>query len=242
MKTTQIYKSGEIHDHVQAHKYTKTHHSPHRFLAYRDVSNLISNFSDIKRVLDFGSGTGASSYYLLQQGYNVIGIDKSPSMVQEARLNFPQVDFVEIEKLPFLSPFDLVFSSFVLFELSNKEEIIAYLNLAAHALKEGGMFLGISGSEYLHQKERNWMCFNVNYTVNTHPDSGDIVKLSLKDSDIEFCDFYWKESDYKECFELSGLDLVQIHYPLGKQTDPFEWQDELVTPPFVMFLAKKRTK
>lgn len=239
MKNSSAYKSGEVHGVSQASKYSKTHESPHRFLAYRDFPGLIKKFSNINRVLDFGSGTGASTYYLLERGYDVIGLDKSSSMVKEAKLNFPNTQFVESEKLKSLPVFDLVFSSFVLFELASKEEIINYLNLASSALRDEGIFFGITGSESLHQKARNWMCFDTNYKENRHPDSGDIVKLGLKELEMEFFDYYWKESDYRECFESSNLELIEVYYPLALKNEPFDWKEELSTPPFVVFIAKK---
>lgn len=239
MKDLKTYQSGGVHDTMQASKYSQTHQSPHRFLAYRDFPNLIGNFANINRVLDFGSGTGASTHYLFEKGYNVVGVDKSSAMVKEAKSNFPKIDFMEIEKLKSLPAFDLVFSSFVLFELANKKEIINYLNLASSALRDEGIFFGITGSEDLHKRERNWMCFNVNYKENSHPQSGNIVKLGLKEPKMEFCDYYWKEADYKECFQLSNLELIQIHYPLGFKDEPFDWKEELSIPPFVVFLAKK---
>lgn len=240
MTDSKIYKSGEVHDTLQANKYSQTHQSPHRFLAYRDFSNLIGNYTNINRVLDLGSGTGASTHYLFEKGFDVIGTDKSPAMIEEAKLNFSKIDFVEIEQLKFFPSFDLVFSSFVLFELASREEIINYLNLAASALRDEGIFFGITGSENLHQKERNWMCFNVNYEENFLPHSGSIVKLGLKDPKMEFLDYYWKEADYREFFQFSDLELIQVHYPLGLKGELFDWNDELSIPPFVIFLAKKK--
>lgn len=239
MKTSKIYKSGKVHDIQQAHQYSQTHRSPHRFLAYRDFSHLIENFKNIKRVLDLGSGTGASSQFLFHKGFDVVGADKSKAMTKEARSNFPHISFLEIENLNSLPLFDLVFSSFVLFELATKKEIINYLNLAASSLKNGGIFFGITGSENLHQSDREWMCFNVNYEENLSLNSGDVVKLGLKEPDIEFQDYFWNESDYRECFQLSGLELIQIYYPLGLKEESFKWKDELSIAPFVIFLAKK---
>ncbi|MCK4934375.1 MAG: methyltransferase domain-containing protein [Simkaniaceae bacterium] len=239
MDKLNIYQSGKVHNSLQASKYSKTLQSPHRFLAYRDFSHLIRNFTNIHRVLDFGSGAGASTQFLCEKGYDVIGIDKSPAMIKEAKLTFPLIEFVEIEKLKSLSNFDMVFSSFVLFELASHKEICNYLSLASSVLKEDGIFFGITGSEYLHQKEKKWKCFNVNYKENTQLISGNIVKLGLTELDIEFYDYYWKEDDYRECFNDSNLELMQVYYPLGNKKENISWKDELITPPFVIFLAKK---
>ncbi|MDN3505889.1 MAG: class I SAM-dependent methyltransferase [Simkaniaceae bacterium] len=239
MENKKKYKSGELHDSTQASQYSDTHQLPHRFLAYRDFSKQVKNLGNINKVLDFGSGTGASTQVLFEKGYEVTGLDKSSDMVFQAKENFPHLNFDNTENLNNFSDFDMVFSSFVLFELSTKEEIVGYLNNASAFLRHEGIFYGITGSENLHLKARDWMCFNVNFQENISPKSGDVVKLGLKELAIEFHDYYWKEKDYKECFDLSDLELLQVHYPVGANEEPYAWKDELTTPPFVIFIAKK---
>ena len=239
MKNCVEYRSGEIHNIQKANNYSQTHQLPYRFLAYRDFYRLIKNFKNINRILDFGSGTGASTHYLFEKGYEVIGVDKSIAMIDKAKLNFPELHFSNFEKLKFLPVFDLVFSSFVLFELASKQEIINYLNQAASVLRDEGIFFGITGSEKLHQNMQKWLCFDVNYKENFQPNSGDIVKLGLRELKMEFFDYFWKESDYRECFKMSNLELIQIHYPIGLPEEPFDWKDELSISSFVLFLAKK---
>jgi len=239
MGDTRLYKSGNIHDSSQASEYSQTHELPHRFLAYRDLSAMLKRAPPIVRALDLGCGTGFSTHYLAQMGLEAIGVDQSPAMVAAAQQNFPEIPFFTTEDTKNLEPFDLVFSSFVLFELSSKQEIISYLNTAANSLKEGGLFLAITGSENLHRKDRDWMCFYVDYDENTNPQSGDTVKLGLFHPNMEFYDYYWKESDYKSCFKASNLKLLRVDYPLGLKEDPYEWRDELSIAPFAIFLARK---
>lgn len=239
MKKCDKYTSGELHDTEQANKYSQTLKSPHRFLAYRDFYSLIERFGNINKVLDFGSGTGISTHFLFEKKYDVIGIDRSPYMIKEAKSCFPEITFLQPEELPRSPIFDLVFSSFVLFELKSKQEILNYLNFAASVLKDKGIFLGITGSEKLYQRKRNWRCFNVDYKENHNLHSGSVVKLGLKEPKMEFYDYYWKEADYKQCFQDSNLEIVQIHYPLGYHLEPFDWGEELSVSPFVIFLAQK---
>ncbi len=193
----------------------------HRFLAYRDFPMLIKDFENINRVLDLGSGAGDSSQYLFKKGYEVFETDKSSSMIKQSRLNFPYINFVHFDNIKNICSFDLVFSCFVLFELSNKNEIVDYLNLSSDKLRDGGLFFGITGSQDLHQKVRNWACFDVNYPVNENPKSGELVKLGLKDPEMEFYDYFWRELDYRECFQLSNLELFKVYYPLGYRNEKF---------------------
>jgi SAM-dependent methyltransferase len=242
MAKAQQYKSGAVHDELQAREYSQTHELPHRYIAYRDFPRLIKQYKDISRVLDLGSGSGFSSIYLHDKGYEVIGTDKSQAMINEAKLNFSYINFIAMEHLHNQLPFDLVFSSFVLFELARKEEIVEYLNLAASCLREDGIFYGITGSECLHDNKRDWECFSTKFSENSNPSSGDIVKIKLSKTNIEFSDYYWTENDFRECFESSDLELIDVHYPLGDQSEPYDWNDELIKPLFVIFIAKKSTK
>lgn len=234
-----MYKSGNIHGQEQAAVYSKLDISPHRFLAYRDFSNLTKGLIVGKKALDLGSGTGASTKYLSNKGFEVTGLDISEAMIAEAKKNYPELNFQHITGKEVLGNFDLVFSSFVMFELSSKEKIIDYLDLAAENLKSDGLFFGVTGSEFLHSRTSNWNCFNVDYDQNNAPSSGDMVKLSLKEHELEFVDYFWKEKDYKECFKSSRLELLNTYYPLGLISDPFDWKDETNIPPFVVFIAKK---
>ena len=59
-----------------------------------------------KRVLDLGSGTGEHARYLVAQGYQVVGIDASESMIDKARdqplpagLEFHHADIREVESV-----------------------------------------------------------------------------------------------------------------------------------------------
>jgi len=239
LEKLETYKSGEIHDSSRAKEYSKTHEAMHRFLAYRDFPLLVKDFENINKVLDLGSGAGDSSQYLFKKGYEVLGTDKSSSMIKQSRLNFPYINFVDFDNIKNIYNFDLVFSCFVLFELSSKNEIVDYLNLSSDKLRNGGLFFGITGSQDLHQKVRNWACFDVNYPVNENPRSGELVKLGLKDPKMEFYDYFWTELDYRECFQLSNLELFRVYYPLGYRNEKFEWRDELFISPFVIFMAKK---
>ena len=46
-------------------------------------------------VLDAACGTGRHSLYLTTRGHRIIGVDRSPAMLAQARRKFPHVDFRE---------------------------------------------------------------------------------------------------------------------------------------------------
>jgi hypothetical protein len=86
---------------------------------------------------------------------------------------------------------------------------------------------------------KNWFTFNTDYPENKNLKSGDLAKIYLCDAAIEFTDFYWTEADYRHFFKKAGFDLLEIHYPLGKENEQYPWKDEKTASPFVIFVAKK---
>lgn len=237
MKKAEIYHSAKDKTEEQARVYTETHKVPHRYLAYRDIPILLDRFVNGKKALDYGSGTGASTSFLHDLGFDVTGVDVSVEMLAKARLSFPSIQFCDIHKLNPAENLDFVFSSFVLFEIASKTDIIHYLNRAASFLKKNGIFLGITGSEHLYSTTRQWLTFDANFKENHKLCSGDIAKLLLKNPEMEFYDYYWTEKDYLDCFEKSNLKIQYIHYPLGVAQDSYPWIDELYYSPFAIFIA-----
>lgn len=63
------------------------------------------------RVMDLGCGTGALIPTLVNKGYEVTGIDASDNMLEIARKNNPDVEFIkkDASKLDFNNQFDGVF-------------------------------------------------------------------------------------------------------------------------------------
>jgi SAM-dependent methyltransferase len=66
-----------------------------------------------RRLLDVGCGTGSSAAPMLARGYDVVGIDISPAMLEQARHKLgPAVhlQLADMRALPVLGAFDLIWS------------------------------------------------------------------------------------------------------------------------------------
>ena len=239
-KSVLIYESHNEKSAAQAEFYQKTSHSPFRFLAYRDIPTLITKYNlRQKNALDYGAGTGISTQFLFSQGFKVWGVDINKEMLIQARLNCPSATFSLIENDKILNDvefFDFIFSSFVLFEIGTEEEIIKYLNEAKRVMRQDGLFIAVTGSQELYS--RNWFIWDTDYLCNVNPQSGDKVKFFLRDSEIEFTDFFWTEIDYRRFFNKAGFSILDIHYPLGSVDEPYPWKDEIKYSPFVIFIVK----
>lgn len=235
------YHSHKDKSNIQAIRYSKTHESIHRYLAYRDIPSIIRKYFRKGKALDYGAGTGYSTQFLKNLGFDVCGVDISKQMLHQAQVKYPNLHFTLIENgsIPFEAfTFDLVFSSFVLFEIGTRNGIIAYLTEAKRVMKKNGLFLAVTGSQDLYSTSKKWLNFCTDFPQNNPLVSGKLVKLHLYDSNIEFTDYYWTEADYRNFFSEAGFNLIDVYYPLGNKNDIYPWKDELSYSPFVILVAK----
>src|ERR1700749_3917681 len=87
---------------------------------YDDKHNFVFRFGEDvvqllaprqgERILDLGCGTGYLTHLIARAGARVIGIDKSPAMIERAQAAYPDLDFRIMSatdlKLHFDTPFD----------------------------------------------------------------------------------------------------------------------------------------
>ncbi|WP_414470183.1 class I SAM-dependent methyltransferase [Methanobacterium sp. ACI-7] len=112
------------------------------------IENEINKDKNIK-ILDIGCGTGRHDVELAKRGYNVTGIDLSPSMLERANENARKADvnidfqIADARNPHFENEFDLVImlceGGFPLMETD--EMNFQILENAARALKKGGKFI-----------------------------------------------------------------------------------------------------
>ena len=99
-----------------------------------------------ERILDLGCGTGHLTAQIAATGADVIGIDRSPEMISEAREKFPDLKFevADARHLRFERQFDAVFSNAVLHWIT-QPELVA--QAVARALAPGGRFVAEFGGK-----------------------------------------------------------------------------------------------
>jgi SAM-dependent methyltransferase len=98
-----------------------------------------------ERILDVGCGTGQLTAEIARSAANVQGIDKSASMVEQARANFPELRFDQADAaaLPFPDEeFDAVFSNATLHWVRQAGAAAAEIS---RVLKPGGRFIAEFG-------------------------------------------------------------------------------------------------
>jgi SAM-dependent methyltransferase len=99
-------------------------------------------FPEAKSILEFGSGTGTHGIELIKKGFEVFGIERSESMVVEAKLKgFPCV-VGDITKADVGRKFDSVFALFhVISYLTENDSLIMCFKNAHRHLNAKGIFL-----------------------------------------------------------------------------------------------------
>ncbi len=93
-----------------------------------------------ERIIDLGCGAGQLTARIASAGAAVIGIDRSPEMIAQARANFPELDFRIGEATDFSvgEAVDAVFSNAVLHWVRDAR---ASAECVARALRPGGRFV-----------------------------------------------------------------------------------------------------
>jgi len=111
----------------------------------RDLLELLSPQTG-DRILDLGCGTGQLTSEIAATGAYVLGVDRSPEMIAEARSRFPALQFevCDARQLRFRDDFTAVFSNAVLHWVPQAEEVIGGIT---RALKPGGRFVAEFGGK-----------------------------------------------------------------------------------------------
>lgn len=112
-----------------------------------EIASTVEQFKQPGRALDLGCGTGTSSIYLAQHGWQVTGVDFSPKAIELAHDKAQQagvnVDFHlgDVSRLDFLSkPFDLILDIGCLHGL-NRESRARYAEQLRRLTRPGSKFL-----------------------------------------------------------------------------------------------------
>ncbi|MFD2284549.1 methyltransferase domain-containing protein [Pedobacter petrophilus] len=111
-----------------------------------DVIKLIPADGEI---LDLGCGNGKPILeYLNHLGFKVTGVDASEKMLDLARLNFPQVTFLQedMRNLQLTKKFDAIIAWHSFFHLPAADQSKMF-SIFAHHLQENGILLFTSGTE-----------------------------------------------------------------------------------------------
>jgi trans-aconitate 2-methyltransferase len=124
---------------VKPHNWDSALYDDRHSFVWRSGASLIEllNPQPGERILDLGCGTGHLTAQIAETGAVVVGVDSSPSMIAQARQNFPSLRFVlaDASGFRFEEPFDAVFSNAALHWIPDAEPVVKSI---AAALRPGG--------------------------------------------------------------------------------------------------------
>ncbi len=88
-------------------------------------------------ILDVGCGTGHLTAAIAQSGARVVGLDRSPAMIEAARQRYPTLEWHldDIRSFLYPQPFDAIFSNATLHWIREPEAVVERL---ARLLRPGG--------------------------------------------------------------------------------------------------------
>lgn len=124
-----------------------------------------------ERILDLGCGTAHLTNLIEEAGTCVVGLDRSVSMIDEARRKYPNLDLVIADgtRFSFTQPFDAVFSNAAIHWMSDQAAVASCI---WQALKPGGRFVAEFGGKGNIQAIREAIAIaieNVGEKVNAEP-------------------------------------------------------------------------
>jgi SAM-dependent methyltransferase len=209
------------------------------YLAFRDIPQLLKKHVSGTRALDFGCGAGRSTRFLRDQGFDVIGADISEAMLHEAARRDPEGHYLLLPPDD-LSPladrtFDLVLCAFTFDNIPLRERRVHLFRELAQRLEPNGRIINLVSSEQIYLNE--WLSFSTrDFPENRSARSGERVRITMLDvpdrRPVE--DIVWSERDYSETFAAAGLEVLEVHRPLGSEQDPFRWVSEYTISPWTI--------
>lgn len=229
---------------TRAESYSKLEFPNTYYLAYRDLPDIISKHVTGNHAIDFGCGTGRSSRFLKQLGFDVIGIDISKDMLEIARNLDLSGDYQLVLNGKYdhlgLNQFDLVQSIFTFDNIpgwTNRTNILKGLR---DLMKPTGKMICLDSTPELYVNE--WASFSTKkFPENWTAKTGDIVHDIMLDVEDRrpVKDIFWSMEDYNKLFNLAGLKIELTYKPLGYNNEPFDWKSEKEIAPWMIFILNK---
>ena len=230
-----VYEDAQRADAYAALEFPGTY-----YLAYRDLPSILCEHVQGTKALDFGCGTGRSTRFLRELGYDAVGVDIAEHMVTKARERDPDGEYHVVgdgalDQFP-ANAFSLVLSVFTFDNVATMERRVALFRALGRLIVPGtGRIVSLVSAPEIYKNE--WASFTTkDFPENRSAKSGDKVLIVMLDVDdrrpVE--DVYWTEEDYGEVYQRAGLEPLRTYRPLGRETDPCNWVSETTISPWAI--------
>jgi SAM-dependent methyltransferase len=224
-------------------------------LAYRDIPAILGEHVRGRKSLDFGCGTGRSTRFLRQLGFEVTGVDIAEDMIRKARELDPSGDYrlvqrddVQSEDVPGddltalqSGAYDLVLAAFTFDNIGgkNNDNKVRILRALGRLLTQDGKLVLIVSRPEIYTHE--WASFSTkDFPDNQLAKSGDKVRIIVTDHadprPVE--DILWTDESYREVFKEARLRLLGKHEPLARGDEPYSWVSEVEIAPWAVYVLE----
>ena len=232
-------------DTTRAEAYAQLEFANTYYLAYRDLPAIVREHVTGTRALDFGCGTGRSTRFVRQLGFDVVGVDIAPEMIAKARAIDPGGDY-RLVKDDDLSEFqarafDLAVSLFTFDNIPGFETKVRLFHDLGALLSASGKMVSVVSSPEIYTHE--WASFSTkDYPENRLARSGDTVKIVTTDfADRRPTeDILWTDESYREVYDRARLSPVAAYKPLAKGDEPYLWVNETRIAPWVVYVLTRQ--
>lgn len=233
-------------DRARAEAYAELAFPGTYYLAFRDLPAIVGEHIQGRTALDFGCGTGRSTRFLQELGFEVVGVDISEEMLARARALDPHGEYRLVPDgsvgALVANSYDLVLAAFTFDNVPTMERKVTLFRSLRGLLKGQGRIVNLVSAPDIYLNE--WASFSTQaYPENRSARSGDTVRIVMLDVEdrrpVE--DILWTDADYHEVYQRAGLIPLETYRPLAKQTEPFAWVSETTIAPWVIYVLGPAT-
>ena len=230
-------------DNQRAESYAKLEFPGTYYLAYRDLPQILTEHVQGTKALDFGCGTGRSTRFLKRLGFDAVGVDISEDMLRKARELDPGGDYCLAHEGGLIEmgrgAYDLVLSVFTFDNIPTLEKKVGIFTAMKNLLRPNGRVVNLVSSPEIYTNE--WASFSTkDFPENRLARTGDKVRIIQTDVEDRrpVVDVLWDDEAYRDVFQRSGLDVIQVCRPVGKKEEPYSWVNETRISPWVIYIMK----
>lgn len=230
-----VYEDADYAADYARLEWTGTYH-----LVWRELPEVLRAHVTGRRAIDFGCGTGRSTRLLHALGFDVTGVDISPSMIARARQLDPAGDYRLLGSAGLgalgLGPVDLVLAAFPFDNIPAPEKARLLGDLCGQ-LGPGGRIVNVVSAPEIYTHE--WVSFTTrDFPENRGARDGDVVRIVTR----EFStgkpaeDILCSDQAYRAVYEQAGLAVVAVSRPLARGDEGLSWLSETRVAPWVIWV------
>ena len=87
-----------------------------------------------------------------------------------------------------------------------------------------------------------WVSFTTkDFRENWQARCGDAVRIinTALDDPRPCVDIIWPDEDYRAVYRAADLKVIEVHQPLGRAGEPYQWVNEMIIAPWVIYVLGK---